>query len=835
MSNSDEQKRLQILLSLGIDKTSLEKGISEFKKIQGAVQELEKEAENLRQKIKAALQAKDAKELEIELEKTTQTITELKKQASAALSAGFVSAADAAKRMNEELRETQHYAQQAAYNLRDVGEKLNQIGGMASNVGNGILNPIMGMVNTYLQTAPIYDESAARWNAAQKEMQASFARIGGVAVDKLLPLVESTSDLVKQIADLLEKHPGIVALALGVGGGLKAGGMVLQGIGQYQMMQGTLQHLTGNTLQGLAGNAIAKYIGSAATVSSTSMAARLAMAGAGQTGATASQFVLAPGLAKAAAAGGSALSAVPGAATLGGGALGGAGALGVYGLALGLGGLAGKELGNGINRLTGQDEQSWGDILTTVKQISALASPLNGVAQGLKAAGFEEQGNAVWEFVKAMNGLGDAAQDAEKKTSKSALAAFAKANVQDFIAFEKQKAEAATQYAEQVKQVEADAAKQRLQIIENFAAASAKAEQSYATANAQAARSFASANSQAAAQVKSQLGKLAADYAAQEKQAESDYYQSRSEAARSYSQEVQRAEQDHQREMLKLQADHQQRVSDLVDARDALGLAREQRSYEKQRAEAEGSYSLEAQRKNQDYARQMADLEASFAQARAQRLTDYRRQVAETENSYREARAQRAREFAAQQQERAQQHNLEMARLKKEQEDQLKLLNQSSGEQLAKLREAYQKQSQMMQSAFIDRLNAMSKSILGDTKAYEKWMTDNATRFQTELNKLGFKLGIPGKASGGPVFADRTYLVGEQGPELFTAPRDGSIVPAGLTAALLRGGSASVNAQKSLTINIPVSGASRADAAYLQRVVRGAVESALLNATGVAL
>ena len=56
-----------------------------------------------------------------------------------------------------------------------------------------------------------------------------------------------------------------------------------------------------------------------------------------------------------------------------------------------------------------------------------------------------------------------------------------------------------------------------------------------------------------------------------------------------------------------------------------------------------------------------------------------------------------------------------------------------------------------------------------------------------------------------------------------------------MTAALLRGGSASISAQKSLTINIPVSGASRADAAYLQRVVRGAVESALLNATGVAL
>ena len=32
-------------------------------------------------------------------------------------------------------------------------------------------------------------------------------------------------------------------------------------------------------------------------------------------------------------------------------------------------------------------------------------------------------------------------------------------------------------------------------------------------------------------------------------------------------------------------------------------------------------------------------------------------------------------------------------------------------------------------------------------------------------------------ASGGPVFAGRTYLVGERGPELFTAPAMGNIIP----------------------------------------------------------
>jgi hypothetical protein len=33
------------------------------------------------------------------------------------------------------------------------------------------------------------------------------------------------------------------------------------------------------------------------------------------------------------------------------------------------------------------------------------------------------------------------------------------------------------------------------------------------------------------------------------------------------------------------------------------------------------------------------------------------------------------------------------------------------------------------------------------------------------------------RASGGPVSGGKTYLVGEQGPELFTAPTSGEIVP----------------------------------------------------------
>lgn len=40
-------------------------------------------------------------------------------------------------------------------------------------------------------------------------------------------------------------------------------------------------------------------------------------------------------------------------------------------------------------------------------------------------------------------------------------------------------------------------------------------------------------------------------------------------------------------------------------------------------------------------------------------------------------------------------------------------------------------------------------------------------------------------ADSGPVRRGSTYLVGEEGPELFRAPQSGRIIPAGRTAAML--------------------------------------------------
>lgn len=51
---------------------------------------------------------------------------------------------------------------------------------------------------------------------------------------------------------------------------------------------------------------------------------------------------------------------------------------------------------------------------------------------------------------------------------------------------------------------------------------------------------------------------------------------------------------------------------------------------------------------------------------------------------------------------------------------------------------------------------------------------------------LGLGGGLPGRATGGAVSAQRGYLVGERGPELFVPPGDGRIVPLAQTGGAKR-------------------------------------------------
>lgn len=72
--------------------------------------------------------------------------------------------------------------------------------------------------------------------------------------------------------------------------------------------------------------------------------------------------------------------------------------------------------------------------------------------------------------------------------------------------------------------------------------------------------------------------------------------------------------------------------------------------------------------------------------------------------------------------------------------------------------------------------NAASGAVGGAAQSVSDWWNG------------GSKPGVAGaRAKGGPVRAGSTYLVGEQGPELWQAPGNGRIIPNGKTMAAVRG------------------------------------------------
>lgn len=85
---------------------------------------------------------------------------------------------------------------------------------------------------------------------------------------------------------------------------------------------------------------------------------------------------------------------------------------------------------------------------------------------------------------------------------------------------------------------------------------------------------------------------------------------------------------------------------------------------------------------------------------------------------------------------------------------------------------------------------------------------------------LGSVLGLPGRATGGPVAPGRGYLVGERGPELFVPTSSGSIAP--------MASGASRDVRVSISVNAPA-GAAPDMLARSSRQIARAVRGVLLR------
>jgi hypothetical protein len=87
-------------------------------------------------------------------------------------------------------------------------------------------------------------------------------------------------------------------------------------------------------------------------------------------------------------------------------------------------------------------------------------------------------------------------------------------------------------------------------------------------------------------------------------------------------------------------------------------------------------------------------------------------------------------------------------------------------------------------------------------------------------------IGLPGRATGGPVSPGRAYRVGERGPEVFVPTSSGQVVASGGGGA---GGAGGREVRVSITLNAPA-GVAPAALAQSGRQVARAVRAALTEA-----
>lgn len=676
-----DEKVVKILLSMGLSKDGINKTVEEMRKLQAQMTALEVEAKRLRKEMDTAVsQNKNTDDLVINLALVEQGLEKVRRKAQQTFQEGFGEG-----------------SQIAAFNLRDIGEKLTQLGSRATQAGFGILGPIQNAANLYLESVNAADPIANRWRDAMSDVEDSWLRIGAVAADELLPLIETLADTTDKLADFVEANPELIKIAVGAGAGLIGLGGALQAGGNLAMIVGTLQGLSKiPALAGLGGNiangaskiqqsALGGWLGSsvipgAAQSMGQTSAARLAMA----TGATAPS-----------------LFGIP--VTAAGGVTGASLAAAASPLAI-LGGMfAGGSIYDNLIATQGSGRAKSGEIL-------GQGASLLGYGAGSLTDAFGLTKGAADDWFKVMGEMTGVietqTQAAEKKTriDQEQLSAFA----------------AWTDAAKARTNFEKQSGEERSRIVAEQAAERTRIEQTYGQQRAESIAAFLRSESRT----------------------EEDYYLQRSQVASKYGKEVERMEEDHQRAMRRMLEDHNSRVTDLTASRDALGLKKEQKSYETNRRRAEEDYNVQARRRSEDFAAQVAQMESAFALQRERRQEDFDLRLEQMDAQH-----------AEQMKKYDEQNKAVLDKLDERNKKELQQLTENESTRARVLSDVFNKGLSEAQSLSIQT----SEKYLGD---FKKWIEQQKSSY----GQLGGKIGppAPSTTTGGYDSSSAEMLMGRR-------------------------------------------------------------------------
>lgn len=353
------------------------------------------------------------------------------------------------------------------------------------------------------------------------------------------------------------------------------------------------------------------------------------------------------------------------------------------------------------------------------------------------------------ELTKKVDDLGNTAQKTASKigpgdAATKAFVSYQQANIEAEKQYEQERSELVKQYGQQRADLEREYEARRSDILKQIA-------------------DLQSNSGEDVSDYRRQQAQAASDFHLSETRVEEDYYRQRAKLAEDYNIDVQRMEEDHQRKMRQMAQQHNLRMANLADERDALGMYREQQSYELDRRNAEEDYNVEASRRAQDFARRVKEMEQEFAISRARRMQDYqqRRQEEDSEFALRQSRQlQRLQEELKQLDE---QHKVELEALAKQQAEKLKALDTQ-----------YIQEKNKRIAAFNDQLRDLGVALYNETTLKQQYWEyqaqalqryiDQAKALTSNLPGYGQQQHYSGRAGGGYAGAG-LYRLGEEGEE----------------------------------------------------------------------
>lgn len=502
--------------------------------------------------------------------------------------------------------------------LRRGAADLNLFSQAAVVTGTATIASIMLMAKQYSDSLREAEVDASKFAAAQNRLASAKNRIGQVFARESIPFINDMTRIVDKAAQFLERHPEIVPIAIKAGEILVGVGVIGKGIATATRLTADFLAIQSSILRLIAARALEQK------------AAATQLAAAELMNVAADKQILA----------GEVQAGASNTSTARTGLLGLGGAAGI-----------GTTIGAGVLSVAAVN-------IALAKQFDKLEKELPGRFKGIVdyigrvmtavpgfplVQSFRDLEKVAARDIPLLQAFVDKLRGIEEVTGRTSHQPARRVNIAEILPSSVELSEhldemleAYSKYKADDLALVADHYDKRKDIVADGLEAERKENEKYAKIVADIRNDL-----------QRKLADLTRNYERQTAEAERKHALDRAKIIRDAGDDILKIEQELQEKLRKLALEHADKRDELLAARDALGLVKEQRRYQREQDEARREANLEIARRRGDIAQKLADLDREYAEERARRFADYQERIKEAQLAAADRAKAAAEEHAA--------------------------------------------------------------------------------------------------------------------------------------------------------------------------------------------